>query len=113
MWPFACVRLWDDARGVQVKDRPAARSAAPGFVVLRQSAEGHWDFLGDVARKRGVSARAARTQAIIDATNGTAKEGEVYAAVLRSEWRVANGLDATTGIARSWNRDTFRAVHRV
>jgi len=28
-------------------------------------------------------------QAILDATNGAAHNGEVYAAILRSEWRVA------------------------
>jgi hypothetical protein len=36
-----------------------------------------------------LSARAARSRAILDATEGKAKGGEVYAAVLRSEWRVA------------------------
>jgi hypothetical protein len=71
------------------------KAAAPGFVVLRQAAEGEWQLLGEVPRKRGLPARAARTQAILDATNGTAVNGEVYAAVLRSEWRVA--LDWTPG----------------
>jgi hypothetical protein len=42
-----------------------------------------------VPRKRGLPARAARAQAILDATKGTATVNEVYAAVLRSEWRVA------------------------
>jgi len=65
------------------------KSAAPGFVVLRQLGEGEWQLLGEVPRKRGLTARAARTQAILDATNGTAHQGEVYAAVLRSEWRIA------------------------
>jgi hypothetical protein len=36
-----------------------------------------------------MTARAARSQAIPDATQGKAKAGDVYAAVLRSEWRVA------------------------
>ena len=63
--------------------------ASPGFVVLRQVAEDRWELLGEVRRRRGVPARAARTQAILDATNGAAKAGEVYAAVLRSEWRIA------------------------
>jgi hypothetical protein len=65
------------------------KPAAPGFVVLRQVAEGEWQLLGEVPRKRGLPARAARTQAIVDATNGAARGGETYAAVLRSEWRVA------------------------
>ena len=65
------------------------KPSAPGFVVLRQVGDDTWELLGDVARTRGLPARAARTQAILDATNGTAKATEVYAAVLRSEWRIA------------------------
>ena len=61
----------------------------PAFVVLRRGAGGRWEELGEVARRRGLPARAARTQAILDATGGAAKAGETYAAVLRSEWRVA------------------------
>ena len=63
--------------------------SAPGFVVLRRLADGRWELLGEVPRRRGLTARAARTQAILDATGGEAHHGEVYAAVLRSEWRVA------------------------
>jgi hypothetical protein len=61
---------------------------APAFVVLRKKGE-LWELLGEFPRRRGLTARAARTQAILDATNGKAKAGEQYAAVLRSEWRVA------------------------
>jgi hypothetical protein len=63
--------------------------SAPGFVVLRQMPDGQWQMLGEVPRKRGLTARAARSQAILDATQGKAKAGEVYAAILRSEWRLA------------------------
>jgi len=73
------------------------RPAAPGFVVLRQVADGEWRLLGEVPRKRGLPARAARTQAILDATNGAATGGEVYAAVLRSEWRVARDWTPPSG----------------
>ena len=69
--------------------QPRRAGSAPGFVVLREVSRGRWQFLGEVERKRGLAARAARTQAILDATNGEAREGDVYAAVLRSEWRVA------------------------
>ena len=62
---------------------------APGFVVLRELGDGKWELLGEVPRSRGLPARAARSRAILDATGGKAKEGEVYAAVLRSEWRIA------------------------
>jgi hypothetical protein len=73
-----------------VGNTPARKGqSAPGFVVLRQIGEDQWEFLGEVTRRRGLTARAARKQAILDATNGTAKDGEVYAAVLRSEWRIA------------------------
>ncbi len=72
-----------------MENTPAAKHTAPGFVVLRRVAGERWELLGEVPRKRGLPARAARTQAILDATNGTAEAGEVYAAVLRSEWRIA------------------------
>jgi hypothetical protein len=70
-------------------DTTEKRPAAPGFVVLREVANGQWQLLGEVRRKRGLQARAARSQAILEATNGAARAGEVYAAVLRSEWRIA------------------------
>jgi hypothetical protein len=58
-------------------------------VGFRQPADGQWQLLGEVRRKPGIPDRAARSQAIIEATNGAAKAGQVYAAVLRSEWSVA------------------------
>jgi hypothetical protein len=61
----------------------------PGFVVLRHVGGDEWRFLGEVTRKRGLPARAARSQAILDATGGAAQPGEEYAAILRSEWRVS------------------------
>lgn len=61
----------------------------PGFVVLRKVGEDRWRLLGEADRKPGMTARAARAQAILDATKGKAKAGDVYAAVLRSEWRIA------------------------
>ena len=63
--------------------------SAPGFVVLHQMPNGQWKMLGEVPRKRGLTVRAARSQAILDATKGAAKAGEVYAVILRSEWRIA------------------------
>ncbi len=65
------------------------RPAAPAFVVLHHLGDDRWRLLGEFDRKPGLTARAARSRAILDATRGTAKAGEVYAAVLRSEWRVA------------------------
>ena len=68
---------------------PTRKPFGPGFVVLKELETGTWALLGEVPRKRGLPARAARSQAILDATSGAARKGEVYAAVLRSEWRVA------------------------
>ncbi len=70
-------------------EKVATEPVAPGFVVLRQMAQDRWQLVGEVRRRPGLSARAARTQAILEATNGAAQDGEVYAAVLRSEWRIA------------------------
>lgn len=72
----------------------AARSSrdAGGYVVMREVEPGHWYVVGDVDRRPGLTARASRVQAVKDATGGTAADGEVYAAVPRSEWRVARQL---------------------
>jgi hypothetical protein len=61
----------------------------PSYVVLRQVGEGRYELVGEVRRQPGLPARAARAQAVHDATLGAARPDEVYAAILRSEWRVA------------------------
>ncbi len=61
----------------------------PAYVVLRQVGTNRWQVVGEVERKPGLTARNARAQAIEDATGGKAKAGQVYRAVLRSEWRIA------------------------
>ena len=70
-------------------DRTTGKPSQQSFVAMRQVGTDEWQLLGEVPRKRGLPARAARTQAILDATGGSAHRGEVYAAVLRSEWRIA------------------------
>jgi hypothetical protein len=70
-----------------VPDRPT-----PGFVVFRHERGDLWRLVGEAPRKPGLTARRARAQAVQDATGGTAKPGETYAAVLRSEWRVSLDL---------------------
>ena len=67
--------------------RPA--TAKPGYVVFRQIREGDWRLVGEADRMPGHTARAARAQAIRDATGGKAKDGEIYAAVLGGGWRIA------------------------
>ena len=69
---------------------PAANThRAGGFVVLREITSGHWVVVGEADRRPGLPARRARQQAIADATGGAARADETYAAVPRSEWRVA------------------------
>ena len=68
--------------------------SGPGFVVFRKLDDDTWRLVAEVPRTRGLTARAARTRAILDATNGRVEATHVYAAVLRSEWRVA--LDSPT-----------------
>ena len=72
--------------GEVAPDPPKPR---PMFVVLCQVADGRYDLVGEVARRPGLPARAARAQAVADATGGKPREDEVYAAILRSEWRIA------------------------
>jgi hypothetical protein len=69
--------------------KPRRKPNHPGLVVLRQTRGNQWEYLGEVTRVRGLTARAARTAAVMALTQGRAKPGEIYAAVLRSEWRVS------------------------
>jgi hypothetical protein len=64
-------------------------SGAPGYMVLRQVNKDQWQLVGEADRRPGQTARKAQAQAVLDATGGKAEAGEVYAAVLRSEWRIA------------------------
>jgi hypothetical protein len=61
----------------------------PGYVVFREVSAGRWELVGEAERRPGLTAKKARAQAIEDATGGKAKPNEAYAAVLRSEWRIA------------------------
>ncbi|HEX6473884.1 MAG TPA: hypothetical protein VF114_02210 [Candidatus Limnocylindria bacterium] len=70
-------------------------ASTPTFVVLRREPDGRWTELGEVARRHGLPARAARSAAIQEATDGAARGGETYAAVLRSEWRIAQDWTPT------------------
>lgn len=65
--------------------------SAGGYVVLREVAPGQWQLIGDVDRRPGLPARRARVQAVSDA-GGSVEDGSAYAAVPRSEWRVARQL---------------------
>ena len=67
----------------------ATKPSPPTFVVLKRSGADTWKVVGEVRRRPGLPARAARAQAVEDATKGKAKPGEIYGAILRSEWRIA------------------------
>ena len=71
-----------------MKETTNRAAPRPGYVVFRKVGESRWQLVGEADRQPGRTARAARAQAILDATGGKAKDGEVYAAVLRSEWRI-------------------------
>jgi len=70
--------------------KPARRSVSkPGFVVLREVRAGVWRLIGEARRAPGATARVARLEAIRSVIGREPKSGEVYAAVLRSEWRIS------------------------
>jgi len=70
----------------------AGAASAGGYVVLREDKPGRWVVVGDVDRRAGLTARNSRVQAVKDAIGRAPADGEVYAAVPRSEWRVAREL---------------------
>ena len=67
----------------------AGAPGASGYVVLREVEAGRWVVIGDVDRRRGLTARNSRMQAVKDCIGREPADGEVYAALPRSEWRVA------------------------
>jgi hypothetical protein len=72
-----------------MSESAASTRSAGGFVVLREVTAGHWVVVGEAARRPGLPARKARQQAVADATGGAARADETYAALPRSEWRIA------------------------
>ncbi|HST25601.1 MAG TPA: hypothetical protein VLJ76_06390 [Gaiellaceae bacterium] len=61
----------------------------PGFVILRENAPGRYELVGEARRRPGLTAKKARRQAVAEAAGREPGPGEVYAAVLRSEWRIS------------------------
>ena len=66
-----------------------AKSSGPGFVVLRETEPGRYELVGEVRRRPGLTAKAARRQAVVEAAGREPGPDEVYAAILRSEWRIS------------------------
>ena len=61
----------------------------PGFVVLRETAPGRYELVGEAPRRPGLTAKKARRQAVVDAAGGEPRPDQAYAAILRSEWRIS------------------------
>jgi len=87
---------WNGAAPLQnywpMAQEHAEAAAVSGYVVLRQAEAGHWVVVGDVDRRPGLTARDSRMRAVRDAVGREPVEGEVYAALPRSEWRVARQI---------------------
>jgi hypothetical protein len=66
-------------------------AAHGGYVVLQQTGDDEWRMLGEANRRPGLPARKSRAQALRDVLGREPNDGEVFAVVPRSEWRV--GLD--------------------
>jgi len=60
-----------------------------GYVVLQQLGDDDWRVLGDVDRRAGLPARSSRAQAVRDVLGREPREGEVFAVLPRSEWRLS------------------------
>lgn len=66
-----------------------AKPSGPGFVVLRETAPGRYELVGEARRRPGLTAKAARRQAVVEAAGREPEPDEAYAAILRSEWRIS------------------------
>ena len=69
--------------------QPEGDRKSPGYVVLRQAGDGRWELVGEARRRPGLAARAARNRAVRDALGREPEPGAVFAAILRSEWKIA------------------------
>jgi hypothetical protein len=61
------------------------------YVVLQQLNPEEWRVLGEVGRRPGLPARKSRAQAVWDVLGREPVDGETFAVLPRSEWRL--GLD--------------------
>jgi hypothetical protein len=62
-----------------------------GYVVLQELGDDEWRLLGDVDRRPGLPARKSRAQAVVDVLGRQPADGEVFAVLPRSEWRLSLG----------------------
>jgi hypothetical protein len=59
------------------------------YVVLQQGRPDEWRVLGEVARRPGLPARKSRAQAVRDVLGREPRNGETFAVLPRSEWRLS------------------------
>jgi len=60
------------------------------YVVLQQVGPEEWRVLGEVGRRPGLPARKSRGQAVRDVLGREPSEGEKFAVLPRSEWRLSH-----------------------
>jgi len=58
------------------------------YVVLQQTPAGDWRVVGEVGRRPGLPARRSRGQAVRDVLGRDPEDGETFAVLPRSEWRL-------------------------
>jgi hypothetical protein len=63
--------------------------SAGAYVVLQQLPDTDWRVIGEVKRRPGLPARRSRAQAIRDVLGREPQDGEVFAVLPRSEWRLS------------------------
>ena len=68
---------------------PERVTSGAAYVVLQLTREDEWRVVGEVARRPGLSARRSRVQAVHDALGREPDEGEAFAVLPRSEWRLS------------------------
>jgi hypothetical protein len=59
------------------------------YVVLQKVGAEEWRVVGEVRRMPGLPARKSRGQAIRDVLGREPREGETFAVLPRSEWRLS------------------------
>jgi hypothetical protein len=59
------------------------------YVVLQQVGPEEWRVLGEVGRRPGLPARKSRAQAVRDLLGREPGDGERFAVLPRSEWRLS------------------------
>jgi hypothetical protein len=60
-----------------------------GYVVLQHAGRDEWRVIGDVDRRPGLPARKSRAHAVRDVLGREPEDGETFAVLPRSEWRLS------------------------